>query len=221
MGLHGKYRRVVTHMQKWAAICLLLLAGVVDVSAQLSDRQLSDELRQRRADRAAHLDPYWDGFILKYEGNCEAATAKLYPIAVLGLGYEEAQTALGECLLTLAGMPEDHAAPPARDMIFAKEDFQTGLKWILTAAESGGFKAQGILVALYAANLAPDRDPVEAAKWAHLYLTNPTRLNLGAPVLARGAIDALEARLDRETWLAGKERARIWTPVFPSATKKP
>ena len=71
MGLHGKYRRVVTHMQKWAAICLLLLAGVVDVSAQLSDRQLSDELRQRRADRAAHLDPYWDGFILKYEGNCD------------------------------------------------------------------------------------------------------------------------------------------------------
>ena len=106
-------------------------------------------------------------------------------------------------------------------MIFDKDNFQSGLAWILTAAQSGGFKAQGILVALYAANLGPDRDPVEAAKWAHLYLTNPTRLNLGAPVLAQGAIDALEARLDRETWLAGKERARTWTPVFPSATKKP
>ena len=33
------------------------------------------------------------------------------------------------------------------------------------------------------------------------------------------AIDALETRLDRETWLAGKERARTWTPAFPSATK--
>ncbi|MEC8094393.1 MAG: hypothetical protein VX103_02440, partial [Pseudomonadota bacterium] len=84
-----------------------------------------------------------------------------------------------------------------------------------------GFKAQGILIALYAANLGPDRNPIEAAKWAHLYLTNPTRLNLGAPVLAQGAIDALEVRLDRETWLAGKERARTWIPVFPSATKKP
>ena len=60
----------------------------------------------------------------------------------------------------------------------------------------------------------PDRDPVEAAKWAHLYLTNPTRLNLGAPVLAQGAIDALEVRLDRETWLAGKERARTGHRFF-------
>ena len=194
---------------------------MADAMAQVGDRQMSEELRQRRAERAAHLNPYWDGFILKYEGNCEAATVKLYPIAALGLGYEEAQTALGECLLTLAGMHEDRAAPPARDYIFAKDKFQSGLKWILTAARSGGFKAQGILVALYAANLGPDDDPVEAAKWAHLYLTNPTRLNLGAPVLAQGAIDALETRLDRETWLAGKERARTWTPVFPSATKKP
>ena len=220
MGLHGKYRRVVTLLKNWAVICLVL-AGPVDALAQASDRQLSEELRQRRVERETRLDPYWDGFILKYEGNCEAATAKLYPIAALGLGYEEAQTALGECLLTLAGMPENRAAPPARDMIFTKDNFQTGLKWILTAAQSGGFKAQGVLIALYAADLGPDRDPVEAAKWAHLYLTNPTRLNLGAPVLAQGAIGALESRLDRETWLAGKERARIWTPVFPSAAKKP
>lgn len=212
---------MVTPLQIWAVSCTLLLAGITDALAQVRDRQINDELRQRRAERAARLDPYWDGFILKYEGNCEAATAKLYPIAALGLGYEEAQTALGECLLTLAGLPKDHATPPANDTILAEDNFQSGITWILTAAQSGGFKAQGILVALYAANLGPDRDPAEAAKWAHLYLTNPTRLNLGAPVLAQGAIDALETRLDRETWLAGKERARVWTPVFPSATKKP
>ena len=212
---------MVTPLQIWAVSCMLLVAGIIGALAQVRDQQISDELRQRRAERAARLDPYWDGFILKYEGNCEAATAKLYPIAALGLGYEEAQTALGECLLTLAGMPKDHATPPARDTILAKDNFQSGITWILTAAQSGGFKAQGILVALYAANLGPDSDPVEAAKWAHLYLTNPTRLNLGAPVLAQGAIDALETRLDRETWLAGKERARVWTPVFPSAIKKP
>ena len=137
---------------------------MADASAQVSDRQISEELRQRRAERAAHLNPYWDGFILKYEGNCEAATVKLYPIATLGLGYEEAQTALGECLLTLAGMPEDRTAPPARDMIFAKDKFQSGLKWI-DSRTSGGFKAQGILVALYANG---NDDPVEAAKWAFI-----------------------------------------------------
>lgn len=212
---------MVTPIQIWAVICALLLADIVVAQAQVSDRQISDELRQRRAERSAHLDPYWDGFILKYEGNCEAATAKLYPIAELGLGYEEAQTALGECLLTLAGMPEDRVIPPPRETIFAKDNFQSGLTWILTAAQSGGFKAQGILVALYTANLGPDRDSVEAAKWAHLYLTNPTRLSLGAPVMAQGAIDVLETRLDRETWLAGKERARLWTPVFPLTTTKP
>ena len=54
MGLHGKYRRVVTHLTNWAVICLLL-AGPVDALAQVSDRQISDELRQRRAERAARL----------------------------------------------------------------------------------------------------------------------------------------------------------------------
>ena len=123
MGLHGKYGRVVTHLRNWTVICLLL-TGPMDALAQVSDRQISDELRQRRAERAARLDPYWDGFILKYQGNCEAAITKLHPIAALGLGYEEAQTALGECLLTLAGMPEDRTAPPTRDMIFAKGDME-------------------------------------------------------------------------------------------------
>ncbi|MDP6218423.1 MAG: hypothetical protein QF526_07055, partial [Alphaproteobacteria bacterium] len=78
---------MVTLLKNWLVICLVL-AGPVGALAQVSDRQLSDELRQRRAERAARLDPYWDGFILKYEGNCEAATNKLQPIAELGLGYE-------------------------------------------------------------------------------------------------------------------------------------
>ncbi len=221
MGIHGKYRRVVARLKSWAGVCVLVLTSMSDAAAQSSDRQISDDLRARRAAREALKNPYWDGFILKYEGNCEAAASKLYPIAALGLGYEEAQTALGECLLSLAGLPDDRSPPPARETIFDKNNFQNGLSWIMTAAQSGGFKAQGILVALYAANLGPDRDPVEAAKWSHLYLTNPTRLNLGAAVLAQASIDVLEARLDRETWLAGKERARRWTPIFPSVTKKP
>ena len=88
MGLHGKYRRVVTHLKNWAVICLLL-AGPVDALAQVSDRQISDELRQRRAERAARLDPYWDGFILKYEGNCEAATANFIRLPRWGLALRK------------------------------------------------------------------------------------------------------------------------------------
>ena len=57
MGLHGKYRRVVTHLKNWAVICLLL-TGPVDALAQMRDRQMSDELRQHRAERATRLDPY-------------------------------------------------------------------------------------------------------------------------------------------------------------------
>ena len=49
MGLHGKYWRVVTQLKNWAVICLLL-AGPMDALAQVSDRQISDELRQRRAE---------------------------------------------------------------------------------------------------------------------------------------------------------------------------
>ena len=209
---------MVSRYQIFSIICVILVTGTSTSFAQ-SRVSSSDIVRQRYAERELLRNPYWDGFILKYEGNCEDATRKLYPIAALGLGYEEAQTALGECFLSLAGLSDDQSPAPARDVIFAKQAFQNGLDWILVAASSGGFKAQGVLVALYAADLGPDRDPVEAAKWAHLYLTNATRLNLGAPVLAAGAIDALEAQLDRETWLAGKERARDWTPVFPSPSK--
>ena len=170
------------------------------------------ELRQRRAERAAPR-PYWDGFILKYEGNWKRRQ-QTYPIAALGLGYEEAQTAC-ECLLTLAGMPEDRPRHP-RATIFAKDNFQSGLKWILTPHEAAASKRKAFWLHFMPPIWARP-DPVEAAKWAHLYLTNPTRLNLGAPVLAQGAIDALEAA-STGNWLAGKERPHMDTG-FPSATK--
>ena len=45
------------------------------------------------------------------------------------------------------------------------------------------------------------------------YLTNPQRLNLGAPVMAANAINDLKATMDQTNWLLGK-RARRWVPVY-------
>ena len=183
------------------------------------------EAQARREDLrrppAPPRNPYWDGFILKQQGNCAGAVRKLLPIAQRGRGYEDAQTALGECLLQLAGLPLTEADPPARKNMFANDGFLEGLGWIGRAADSGNFTAQGMLVALYAINLGPSEDPIEGAKWAHLYITNPTRLNLGAPILAHASIDHLRQTMPKKDWLLGKERARLWSPTYPRRTTAP
>ena len=89
-----------------------------------------------------------------------------------------------------------------------------GLQWLLMAANSGDFKAQGILVELYVVKQGPNADPIDGAKWAHLYLTNPSRLTIGAPVFIAHVIDNLQSQITTNEWLLGKERARLWTPRF-------
>ena len=90
-----------------------------------------------------------------------------------------------------------------------KPQFHEGIDWLEMAANANSFTAQGILIALYAANLGPTEDPVEAAKWAHLYLSNPVRLNLGVPVLAQVSIDTLRDGMDKQNWLAGEKSAAL------------
>ena len=183
--------------------------------AQINREAPRDNVRRRRAQQKARHNPYWDGFILKRQGDCQAAIIELAPIAQRGRGYEEAQTALGECLLRLAGLPlDDSQQAPPRAAMLKSNNFKRGQKWILHAAKSGNFMAQGILVALYAANLGPDEDAIEGAKWAHLYLTNPKRLNLGVPIMAQPSIDYLQMRINKTDWLLGKTRARNWSPDY-------
>jgi hypothetical protein len=74
------------------------------------------------------------------------------------------------------------------------------------------------MVSLYAAGLGPDDDIIEGAKWAHLYLTNPSRLNLGAPIAAFVSIDQIRESMDKTSWLIGKERARDWVPLYDKKT---
>ena len=184
------------------------------VLAQSRAESPPENVQRRRAESNQRINPYWDGFILKHQGNCREAIVKLKPLAERGFGYEDAQTALGECYLQLAGMDTDGGSAPDRDKMFAITEFQSGLDWISKASRAGHFEAQAVMIALYAAGLGPDEDKIEAAKWAHLYLTNPSRLNLGAPIAAVVSIEQIKEAMDNESWLIGKQRARDWVPLY-------
>ena len=184
------------------------------VLAQSRAESPPENVQRRRAESNQRINPYWDGFILKHQGNCREAVVKLKPLAERGFGYEDAQTALGECYLQLAGMDTDGGSAPDRDKMFAIAEFQSGLDWISKASRAGHFEAQAVMIALYAAGLGPDEDKIEAAKWAHLYLTNPSRLNLGAPIAAVVSIEQIKEAMDNESWLIGKQRARDWVPLY-------
>jgi len=196
---------------------LLALTAALVTEPVLAQRRIetpSENVQRRKAEAKQSINPYWDGFILKHQGNCQEAIVKLKPLAERGFGFEDAQTALGECYLQLAGMDTDGGSAPDRDKMFAIAEFQFGLDWIGKAARAGHFEAQAVMIALYAAGLGPDEDNIEAAKWAHLYLTNPSRLNLGAPIAAVVSIEQIKEAMDKESWLIGKQRARNWVPLY-------
>ena len=196
---------------------LLALTAALVTEPVLAQRRIetpSENVQRRKAEAKQSINPYWDGFILKHQGNCQEAIVKLKPLAERGFGFEDAQTALGECYLQLAGMDTDGGSSPDRDKMFAIAEFQSGLDWIGKAARAGHFEAQAVMIALYAAGLGPDEDNIEAAKWAHLYLTNPSRLNLGAPIAAVVSIEQIKEAMDNESWLIGKQRARDWVPLY-------
>ena len=196
---------------------LFLIIGALVVEPVLAQSQresAKENVRRRQAERQQARSPYWDGFILKHQGNCAEAIIKLEPVANRGFGFEDAQTALGECYLQLAGLDVAGGSAPDRKAIIDKPNFTTALEWISKAARAGHFGAQAVMVSLYAAGLGPDDDMIEGAKWAHLYLTNPSRLNLGAPIAAIVSIDQLRESMDKTSWLIGKERARDWVPLY-------
>ena len=200
---------------------LLLIIGVLLVEPALAQAQretANENVRRRQAERAQQQSPYWDGFILKQQGNCKEAVAKLEPLANRGFGFEDAQTALGECYLQLAGLDVSGGSAPDRQEMLEEPNFTTALKWIGKSARAGHFGAQAVMVSLYAAGLGPDDDMIEGAKWAHLYLTNPSRLNLGAPIAAIVSIDQMRESMDKTSWLIGKERARDWVPLYDYKT---
>jgi len=134
-------------------------------------------------DRANYRDPqasYWEGFELKNEGDCDAAIERLRPLARNGRGYESAQHAYGLCLLSLGGLPTERGAAFNAEQVSNNQQFQDGRMWVLRAANAGNFQAQRTVLAVYAANMVPDDNPVDLGTWLRIYDVNPLRLTLGA-----------------------------------------
>ncbi|MDC0147722.1 hypothetical protein OAI46_02475 [Alphaproteobacteria bacterium] len=197
------------------ALCLTVISGRA-AQAQVAQKTPAENVRERALLERLAKDPYWDGFALKAQGDCPEAIKYLRPLAVLGLGYEDAQVALAECLLETAGIADIDASAQRAEAVEINDAkvFEEALSWIQKAANTGNFKAQGLRVLLYVTQVSPETTPIEAATWAHLYLTNPQRLTLGAPLEIEGPINNLKAGLTSDDWLIGKERARQWVATF-------
>src|SRR5579883_2039750 len=92
-------------------IVLLTLCLSVALAACGGEREGPDEKEAKLymrglGDRGNVLRPgtdanalYASAMALKAKGDCKGATVKLRQVAAIGPGYEDAQTALGECLI--------------------------------------------------------------------------------------------------------------------------
>lgn len=206
-----------------AAFCLCMSGTLVASALLLSTAVANGQENPRTSphydvrERYNYQDPqaaYWEGFELKNEGDCEAAIERLRPLARNGRGYESAQHAYGLCLMSLGGLPTESGTDFDTEQIRSNEKFQQGRTWVMRAANAGHFQAQRTLLALYAANIGPDNDPVEIGKWLRLYDVNPLRLTLGATDQNDGLRSHLQKSIARSDYLHGKELARNWIPTF-------
>jgi hypothetical protein len=227
MGINGKYWRMVVWRDALARCALSLtflctaLPAITDTvistsQAQNTSRETTDGVRRRASEKELRYNPYWEGFRLKQQGNCAEAVPLLRPLAKLGHGHEDAQVALAECLIEQAGVANltEQAARLETATVSHQDNYKEALEWLELAANVGDFKAQGVLVELYVVRLGPSQNLQEAAKWAHLYLTNPVRLTIGAPVAIAHSLENLQSQMSEDDWLIGKEQARQWTPRF-------
>ncbi|MGE4062704.1 MAG: hypothetical protein AB7E79_04990 [Rhodospirillaceae bacterium] len=127
---------------------------------------------------------------LKAKGDCPTAIALLRPVAMLGPGYENAQTALGECLL-------------------AQGEHTDGEIWLTRAADAGWPEAQAALGAHLAAG-APARNPDDAAYWLALYELNANKARVGFRAPDAKLLSGARAALSEEHMAAGRKRAASW-----------
>jgi TPR repeat protein len=153
---------------------------------------------------------YSQGVDLKAKGDCAQATLRLRPVAGLGPGYENAQTALGECLVQMAGTAELSA------------EYLEGLMWLHRAADAGWPEAQFDLAESHATGPAAIRNMREAAYWLALYDDNPEKARVGFVAPDAAALKALHAGLSPADLEAGRQRAaqwqrKMWLPPTPPA----
>ena len=152
---------------------------------------------------------YSQGMDLKAKGDCKAAVLKLRGPANLGPGYENAQTALGECLLQNAGGGD------------LSSDYLEGLTWLRRAADGGWPEAQAALAQTHVAGPSALRNTAEAAYWLALYDINPGKARIGFTPFDPAALAAIRAALSPAEKAAGEKRAstwerKVWLPPAPS-----
>lgn len=136
---------------------------------------------------------------LKAKGDCAGAIVKLRPVANLGPGYENAQTALGVCLLQVA----------AKDTELSSE-YLEGLTWLRRAGDAGWPEAQGELAMAHAFGPSGIRNGQEAAYWMTLYETNGGKSHIGFAPLPAADVAAVEKSLTPQDRSAGVKRAQAW-----------
>lgn len=146
---------------------------------------------------------YIQAIALKDQGDCPGAIVLLKPVAGLGPGYETAQTALGECLLTQDDTREE------------------GVTWLTRAADAGWPEAQFALAEYYSAD-SPAHDGVTAAYWLALFDNNPIQARIGFRPPDPTTVTRLHARLSAAEKEAGAKQAagwtrKLWIPPTPSA----
>ena len=142
---------------------------------------------------------YSEGLDLKNQGNCAAAALKLRPIAGMGPGYENAQTALGACLLE-----------GSAKSLELSSDYLEGLTWLRRAADAGWPEAQGKLATAHAFGPATIRNGEEAAYWLTLYVANPSKSRIGFAPLAETDVAAIATALTPAQKEVGARRAALW-----------
>lgn len=126
----------------------------------------------------------------KAKGDCATAIMLLRPIAMLGPGYENAQTALGECLV---------AQPAERD---------DGVTWLTRAADAGWPEAQATLAIHYTG--AASRNDKDAAYWLALYDSNPSKARIGFRAPDAQTLQAVRGALSETDKAQGVRRAASW-----------
>lgn len=151
---------------------------------------------------------YGEGVDLKAKGDCKAAVLKLRGPANIGPGYENAQTALGECLLQLAGNSD------------LSSDYLEGLTWLRRAADGGWPEAQAALAQAHTIGPGALRNQAEAAYWLALYDANPGKARIGFTPFDPAALTAIRAKLTPADKAAGEQRAatwerKVWLPPTP------
>ncbi len=162
----------------------------------------------------AGTDPnkvFSDAMDLKSKGDCVRAAVQFRRVVSMGPGYENAQTALGECLTQTTDGQE------------ASSDYLEGVVWLRRAADAGWPEAQGRLAQTYALGPTSVRNTAEAAYWLALYDVNPGKSRIGFVALDATAIAAVRKSLSATELDSGVSRAAQWQrkvwmpPATPTA----